>query len=268
MKQLIIGFLFLSAQLFALPNGIWIKANHNDNNTHIKVLLNSPMYGKEEAEKRKVESNVITHVAAQVNKKTVFEVFTSEFTSKGPFLQFALKNNPNNKTIKFITVDNNKNINTQSFNIRNLNTKKMEKDLLSLKEKPTLNKIENLKVWDAKTVNEALEELYNSTDTIKSEFFKLSTKQYENRLHVPLNIKSNLDLESIIVLVDANARSTVAIFKIPTRAIIDYQIGLEMTNYKVQNYIVVIGKDRNGKLYKDRKKVNLITPCINAGGGE
>jgi hypothetical protein len=263
-----VGLFLLSAQLFALPSGVWIKANHENDNIHIKILLNSPMLGKEEAERRKIKPNVITHVTAQVNKKTVFEVLTSEFTSRGPFLQFALKNNPNNKIIKFITVDDNKNIKTQSFNINNLYVKKIEKDLLPLKEKVTLNKIENSKVWDAKTVNEAIGALYNSTNTIKSEFFKLNTKPYENRLHVPLNIKSELDLESIMVLVEGNTRATVAIFKIPIGAIIDYKIGLEMTNYKVQNYIVVIGKDRNGKLYKDRKKVNLIIPCINAGGGE
>lgn len=54
-----------------------------------KVLAKSPMVGKEEAEKKKVAVEFITHVTARVNGKVVWEASTGPFLSKNPYFQFA-----------------------------------------------------------------------------------------------------------------------------------------------------------------------------------
>ncbi len=65
-----------------------VKAKLKKGNVSVKVLAKSPMAGKEEAEKKKIAVEFITHITATVNGKTVWEASTGPFLSKDPYFQF------------------------------------------------------------------------------------------------------------------------------------------------------------------------------------
>ena len=66
-----------------------VKAKLKKGNVSVKVLAKSPMAGKEEAEKKKIAVEFITHMTATVNGKTVWEASTGPFLSKNPYMQFV-----------------------------------------------------------------------------------------------------------------------------------------------------------------------------------
>lgn len=68
-----------------------IKAKLKDNVTEVKLLLTSPMVGKEEAELKKVPVSYITHVTAKVGGAVVWEASTGPFLSKDPYFMFNFK---------------------------------------------------------------------------------------------------------------------------------------------------------------------------------
>ncbi|MDA7818506.1 thiosulfate oxidation carrier complex protein SoxZ [Sulfurimonas sp.] len=66
-----------------------VKAKLKKGVVGVKVLAKSPMVGKEEAEKKKVAVEFITHITARVNGAVVWEASTGPFLSKNPYFQFA-----------------------------------------------------------------------------------------------------------------------------------------------------------------------------------
>jgi len=66
-----------------------VKAKLKKGNVSVKVLAKSPMAGKEEAAKKKIKVEFITHMTATVNGKMVWEASTGPFLSKNPYMQFV-----------------------------------------------------------------------------------------------------------------------------------------------------------------------------------
>lgn len=108
--------------------------------------------------------------------------------------------------------------------------------------------------WEAKSSNEAIKELYGTADGISGVIKLKAPKLAENGGSIPLNIKSKIDLESISVFQDANPRSAVAVFSVPEGALVDFDLRIKMR--KTSN-ITVIGKGRDGKLYKTVQEVKV-----------
>ena len=118
------------------------------------------------------------------------------------------------------------------------------------------------KTWEAKSSNEAIKELYGTSDGISGVIKLKAPKLAENGGSVPLNIKSKIDLESVSVFQDANPRSAVAVFSVLEGAVVNFDLRIKMR--KTSN-ITVIGKGRDGKLYKTVQEVQVsIGGC--AGG--
>ncbi len=68
-----------------------IKAKEKDGITKVKVLIKHPMLTYDQAKKKGVEANFITHITAKVGDKIVYDVSTSQFLSKNPMLKFKFK---------------------------------------------------------------------------------------------------------------------------------------------------------------------------------
>jgi len=66
-----------------------VKAKLKKGNVSVKVLAKSPMAGKEEAAKKKIDVEFITHMRATVNGAVVWEASTGPFLSKNPYMQFV-----------------------------------------------------------------------------------------------------------------------------------------------------------------------------------
>lgn len=68
-----------------------IKAKLKKGVTTVKALATHPMMSYDEAKKKKKTANFITYMTATVNGKIVFEVSSSQFLSKNPYIKFAFK---------------------------------------------------------------------------------------------------------------------------------------------------------------------------------
>ncbi|RXJ97541.1 MULTISPECIES: thiosulfate oxidation carrier complex protein SoxZ [Arcobacteraceae] len=66
-----------------------IKAKLKKGVVTVKALANHENLSYQEAERAKKEANFITYVVAKVNDKIVYEVSTSQFLSKNPYMKFS-----------------------------------------------------------------------------------------------------------------------------------------------------------------------------------
>ena len=85
--------------------GMKIKAKMKGDAVEVKLLLSSPMVGKEEAETKKVPVSYLTHVTAKVGGKVVWEASTGPFLSKDPYFMFMFKGAKAGDEIVVDTVD-------------------------------------------------------------------------------------------------------------------------------------------------------------------
>lgn len=65
-----------------------IKAKLKKGIVTVKAMANHVMLSYQEAKRAKKEVNFITYLTAKVNDKVVYEVSTSQFLSKNPYMKF------------------------------------------------------------------------------------------------------------------------------------------------------------------------------------
>lgn len=82
-----------------------IKVKEKKGVTTAKVLASHDMLSYDEAKRAKKEANFITYMIAKVDGKTVYEVSTSQFLSKNPFVQFSFKGANKGKKLEFTWTD-------------------------------------------------------------------------------------------------------------------------------------------------------------------
>ena len=68
-----------------------LKAKAKDGIVEVKGMIKHEMLSYQEAERKKVPTNFLTHIIATVGGETVFEMSVSQFVSKDPFLKFNFK---------------------------------------------------------------------------------------------------------------------------------------------------------------------------------
>jgi len=116
--------------------------------------------------------------------------------------------------------------------------------------------------WEKSNSTEAIKELYGSTEGISGVIKIKAPTLAENGGSIPLKISSKIDFESISVFQDANPRAAVAAFSIPQGGVVNFDLRIKM---RETSNIIVMGRARDGKLYKTVQKVEVsIGGC---GGG-
>lgn len=68
-----------------------IKAKLKADVVNAKISAKHDMLTYDQAKKKGVDANFITHITATVNGKVVYDVSTSQFWSKNPLFKFAFK---------------------------------------------------------------------------------------------------------------------------------------------------------------------------------
>jgi sulfur-oxidizing protein SoxZ len=68
-----------------------IKAKLKKGIVTVKALASHAMLSYQEAERAKKEVNFITYIVAKVNGKIVYEVSSSQFLSKNPYMKFQFR---------------------------------------------------------------------------------------------------------------------------------------------------------------------------------
>jgi sulfur-oxidizing protein SoxZ len=83
-----------------------IKAKEKDGVVKVKAMFTSLMADKEEAEKKKIEVEYISHIIAKANGKVVYEATTSGFMSENPLMKFAFTGAKKGDEVEFTLTDN------------------------------------------------------------------------------------------------------------------------------------------------------------------
>jgi len=66
-----------------------IKAKEKAGTVKAKVSISHSMLTYDQAKKKGIEANFITHITATVGDKVVYDASTSQFLSKNPLIKFA-----------------------------------------------------------------------------------------------------------------------------------------------------------------------------------
>lgn len=82
-----------------------IKAKEKKGITTVKAMANHVMLSYAEAKRAKKEVNFITSMIAKVDGKIVYEVSSSQFLSKNPFVQFKFRGENKGKYLEFTWTD-------------------------------------------------------------------------------------------------------------------------------------------------------------------
>jgi sulfur-oxidizing protein SoxZ len=82
-----------------------IKAKEKKGITTVKAMASHAMLSYAEAKSQKKEVNFITYMIAKVDGNIVYEVSTSQFLSKNPFVQFEFKGESKGKMLEFTWTD-------------------------------------------------------------------------------------------------------------------------------------------------------------------
>ena len=82
-----------------------IKAKEKKGVTTVKAMASHAMLSYAEAKSQKKEANFITRIVATVDGAIVYEVSTSQFLSKNPFVQFQFKGQNKGKELVFTWTD-------------------------------------------------------------------------------------------------------------------------------------------------------------------
>ena len=109
--------------------------------------------------------------------------------------------------------------------------------------------------WKAEHSPEAIKALYGDGKLEKTDKIKFTApKLAENGGSIPINIKSDLDLESIALFQDANPRSLTTVFTVPEGGIINYDFRIKMRQTAL---VTVVAKGRDGKLYTTAREIDV-----------
>jgi len=114
------------------------------------------------------------------------------------------------------------------------------------KSKPT--------VWTAKTVDDAIKNLYGSTTFIDKDV-KLKTPDVAaNGGAVPVNFSTKIPAKTVSVFQDSNPEAAVAVYSVTKYDATDYSIKIKMAK---SGTITVIVEGQDGKLYRATKTLEV-----------
>ena len=82
-----------------------IKAKVKGDVIQVKVMAKHAMLTYDQAKKKGVDANFITHISAKANGKVVYDVSTSQFWSKNPQFKFEFKGAAKGDKIEITWVD-------------------------------------------------------------------------------------------------------------------------------------------------------------------
>lgn len=95
-----------------------IKAKEKDGVVKVKAMFTNLMADTEEAEKKKIEVQYISHVLGKVGDKVVFEATTSGFMSENPLMKFDFTGAKKGDKLEFTLTDNHGKTETGSKKIK------------------------------------------------------------------------------------------------------------------------------------------------------
>jgi len=250
-------------------------ASFLNNYGKVKIMLKSPMLGKEEAKRteidigKKIDTHYITNLKVKANEKLIYSVKLTPCISKNPFFKFSYKD------IKALslTLDYTDNIGNRKDNTVSVRDKKYNQEItqnlkLSKNPKTYPNKIKSIR------------KLFGDITLIEDGIQLKVPEIVSNQRSIPINIRSNIKFKSIALFVNShypsygfsstssnysdcetlNQFNLVAQWFSTPYSIADFDIRIKMRN---SGEVLVVLKAENGKFYTIRKKLKIAI-----GGGD
>jgi len=112
-------------------------------------------------------------------------------------------------------------------------------------------------VWTAHTVDDAVMAMYGTKATIESGITIKMPDEAANGAAVPINIKSDIDTNSIAIFQNANPESAVAAFTVHENSIIDYDLQIKLKSVGTPITVTVVAEGKDGKLYSENKTITV-----------
>ena len=109
-------------------------------------------------------------------------------------------------------------------------------------------------VWTAHTVDDAIKNMYGTTDAI-DEGVKLTAPDVAaNGGAIPVNFSTKIDAKTIAVFQDANPEAAVCVYSVNKYSVNNYDIKIKMGK---SGTITVIVEGKDGKLYRAKKTLEV-----------
>ncbi|HIP11932.1 MAG TPA: thiosulfate oxidation carrier protein SoxY [Arcobacter sp.] len=110
------------------------------------------------------------------------------------------------------------------------------------------------KAWTAHNINDAMTEIFGTSNTTVSKKIKLKAPDIaENGAVIPVTISTKMNAKTMAIFQDANPESAVAVFTVPANGIPEYSIRIKMA----KTGTVTAVADVDGKLYSASKVVKV-----------
>ncbi len=109
-------------------------------------------------------------------------------------------------------------------------------------------------VWSAHTVDDAIKAMYGSSKLVMEGVKLKAPDVASNGGAIPVDFSIDKDVESILVLQDANPESAVMAITTNKYSVNKYSIKIKMGK---SGAIIVVAKGRDGKLYAAKKTLDV-----------
>ncbi len=86
--------------------------------TTVKAMAKHPMLSFMQAKKKHKKAKFITHLTVKYNGELVYDLYSTQFLSKNPYIKFAFKGGKKGDKIVFYWIDNTGESKTSSTKIR------------------------------------------------------------------------------------------------------------------------------------------------------
>ena len=253
--------LVLSISIYALEISK-CKARQKNGIVEVKCILKNPMIGDVEAKKKNVLPQYIKHIVARENGKIVYDVSINDAFGKHPILKFQYKYLYSSDTLDVTFTDNSEKQTQISTQIKQSDIKDTNHSNGIIESSKNINS----NIWKITKIEDAIEKLYGSTLTYKTDSIKILSPKSTKMFIFPLNIESTLNAESLAVFIGGKSKVTLAVFSITNDSPINYSFTnvespvLEY-NKDITTTITVVVKDKNGTLYRTDSPIEFISGC-------
>ena len=269
-KTILLALLLFPILLFSITSqDRYFKAKLSSNNKldSVRFRIRNPMIGDERySNQRNLEESYITHITARNEHGLLLDISTSSYLREYPIIEYQLRKSDQSKPITYTITDNSGHKKSYAVDFKQ---NKITKQKVSSLEKPFIDyrKLKS-KLWSKLSVEEAISELYGVVkDPIEGRISLTGPEETFCEQRIPVNISSEIDLESVAIFTDKTEKPTLAVFSISEGNIINYKIYIKIYHTCTDYTIYVIGKDRNGQYYKESSKGWIACGDSCGGGG-
>ena len=210
-----------------------------------KIMLDHQMVGAKIAIRKNIDESYITHITVKANQQTVYDIETSSYIQKNPYVFFKFKDMKEPTLITLIVTDN---LNIQKEQSYRINRTNKNLKILPIKKSTKGIKVKNKerKIKKETRIKEAIEKVYGTRYFVSTNIQVKEIAYSMNGAYI--EIKSDENLESISIFSDTNKLATIAIINVPNNiGIVDYKLNIKSER---DGKLVIIAKSRQGKFYK------------------